>query len=208
MARLTLVGLVARDGAAEKTGQRGRGKRGGVTDYLTGQEEQRYFGGCCEHTAQVFSSFCAAFLGILYAMKRVEYFDGHSYFIIVIREMRSPNLLFFFLGDISLEFARQCVKIFGAVFYPLPPQPHSILPFASMPDTAAAPPDMYPRGINPRLRYIKSYWWPYKTFVKQRYAPALSTPTAPLTLIYKDGSDASSSKLSPQSSEIAPWNTM
>lgn len=41
MARLTLVGLVARDGAAEKTGQRGRGKRGGATDYLTGQEEQR-----------------------------------------------------------------------------------------------------------------------------------------------------------------------
>lgn len=171
-----------------------------MTDYLTRQEEQRYFGGCCEHTVQVFS-FCAAFLGILYAMKRVEYFDGHSYFIIVIREMRSPNLLFFFLGD-------TCVKIFGAVFCPFPAQPHSIPPFASMPDIAAPPPDMYPRGMNPRLRYIKSYWWPYKTFVKQRYALALSTPTAPLTLIYKDGSDASSSKLSPQSSEIAPWSTM
>lgn len=179
-----------------------------MTDYLTRQQEQRYFGGCCEHTAQVFS-FCAAFLGILYAMERVKYFDGHSYFIIVIREMRSPNLPFFFLGDISLEFARHamCKDIWCCLlpflrstpFYP---------PIRSMPDTAAPPPDIYPRGMNPRLRYIKPYWWPYKTFVKQRYAPALSTPTSLLTLIYKDGSDASSSKSSPQSSEIAPWSTM
>jgi hypothetical protein len=26
----------------------------------------------------------------------------------------------------------------------------------------------YARGENPKLRYRKPYWWPYKTFVKQR----------------------------------------
>lgn len=176
-----------------------------MTDYLTGQEEQRYFGDCCEHTAQVFS-FCAAFLGILYVMERVEYFDGHSYFYY--REMRSPNLLFFFSGrHLARVRAAMCKDIWRCLLpfcrsTPFYPSIHS------MPDTAAPPPDMYPRGMNPRLRYIKPYWWPYKTFVKQRYASALSTPTAALTLIYKDGSDASSSKLSPQSLGIAPWSTM
>ncbi|OWZ78382.1 DRAP deaminase [Cryptococcus neoformans Tu401-1] len=38
-----------------------------------------------------------------------------------------------------------------------------------MSDPAAPTTNMYPRGMNPRLRYIKSYWWPYKTFVKQRW---------------------------------------
>lgn len=28
----------------------------------------------------------------------------------------------------------------------------------------------YARGENPKLRYIKPYWWPYRTFVKQRCA--------------------------------------
>ncbi|WVN86508.1 uncharacterized protein L203_101672 [Cryptococcus depauperatus CBS 7841] len=27
----------------------------------------------------------------------------------------------------------------------------------------------YAKGLNPMLRYIKPYWWPYKTFVKQRW---------------------------------------
>ncbi|WWC62391.1 uncharacterized protein I303_104987 [Kwoniella dejecticola CBS 10117] len=27
----------------------------------------------------------------------------------------------------------------------------------------------YPKGMNPKLRYIKPYWWPYRTFVKQRW---------------------------------------
>ncbi|WVW84495.1 hypothetical protein I302_106529 [Kwoniella bestiolae CBS 10118] len=27
----------------------------------------------------------------------------------------------------------------------------------------------YPKGMNPKLRYIKPYWWPYKTHVKQRW---------------------------------------
>jgi hypothetical protein len=26
----------------------------------------------------------------------------------------------------------------------------------------------YRRGENPKLRYKKPYWWPYRTFVKQR----------------------------------------
>lgn len=26
----------------------------------------------------------------------------------------------------------------------------------------------YARGENPKLRYKKPYWWPYRTFVKQR----------------------------------------
>ncbi|WVR06210.1 hypothetical protein IAU60_003240 [Kwoniella sp. DSM 27419] len=26
-----------------------------------------------------------------------------------------------------------------------------------------------PRGMNPKLRYCKPYWWPYKTFVKERW---------------------------------------
>ncbi|WVQ80560.1 hypothetical protein IAT38_002665 [Cryptococcus sp. DSM 104549] len=26
-----------------------------------------------------------------------------------------------------------------------------------------------PNGLNPRLRYLKPYWWPYKTFVKERW---------------------------------------
>lgn len=26
----------------------------------------------------------------------------------------------------------------------------------------------YGRGENPKLRYKKPYWWPYRTFVKQR----------------------------------------
>ena len=29
----------------------------------------------------------------------------------------------------------------------------------------------YGRGENPKLRYKKPYWWPYRTFVKQRYVP-------------------------------------
>lgn len=27
----------------------------------------------------------------------------------------------------------------------------------------------YPIGQDPRLRYIKPYWWPYQTYVKERY---------------------------------------
>ncbi|OCF62327.1 DRAP deaminase [Kwoniella mangroviensis CBS 10435] len=27
----------------------------------------------------------------------------------------------------------------------------------------------HPKGMNPKLRYIKPYWWPYKTHVKQRW---------------------------------------
>ena len=27
----------------------------------------------------------------------------------------------------------------------------------------------YPRGQDPRLRYRKPYWWPYRTFVKERW---------------------------------------
>ncbi|WWC70611.1 uncharacterized protein I206_104562 [Kwoniella pini CBS 10737] len=27
----------------------------------------------------------------------------------------------------------------------------------------------FPKGMNPKLRYIKPYWWPYRTFVKQRW---------------------------------------
>ncbi|ODN81736.1 hypothetical protein L202_02127 [Cryptococcus amylolentus CBS 6039] len=30
-------------------------------------------------------------------------------------------------------------------------------------------PAQYERGMNPRLRYIKPYWWPYKTYVKERW---------------------------------------
>jgi hypothetical protein len=30
------------------------------------------------------------------------------------------------------------------------------------------PKDKVPNGQNPRLRYKKPYWWPYKTFVKER----------------------------------------
>lgn len=26
----------------------------------------------------------------------------------------------------------------------------------------------YPQGMHPRLRYLQPYWWPYRTFVKQR----------------------------------------
>lgn len=27
---------------------------------------------------------------------------------------------------------------------------------------------VYPNGENPKLRYIKPYWWPYMTYVKKR----------------------------------------
>ncbi|WWD18341.1 hypothetical protein CI109_102791 [Kwoniella shandongensis] len=27
----------------------------------------------------------------------------------------------------------------------------------------------YSKGMNPKLRYIKPYWWPYRTFVKERW---------------------------------------
>lgn len=27
----------------------------------------------------------------------------------------------------------------------------------------------YATGQDPRLRYIKPYWWPYQTYVKERY---------------------------------------
>ncbi|KAL7423228.1 hypothetical protein Q5752_002528 [Cryptotrichosporon argae] len=27
----------------------------------------------------------------------------------------------------------------------------------------------FPNGMNPKLRYIKPYWWPYRTFVKERW---------------------------------------
>jgi hypothetical protein len=37
----------------------------------------------------------------------------------------------------------------------------------------AAQPKKYARGENPKLRYKKPYWWAYKTFVKQRYVPAM-----------------------------------
>jgi len=37
----------------------------------------------------------------------------------------------------------------------------------------------YPRGQNPKLRYIKPYWWPYKTFVKERSV----LPTQSLLLV-------------------------
>lgn len=147
-----------------------------MTDYLRGQEEQRYFGGCCEHTAQV-STFCAAFLGMVYnAMERVEYFGGFFCFAIihVVREMRSPNLFFFLDNKLSL----QCIQILDAVSCPRPRPLPLPSPVCSMSDPAAPTTNMYPRGMNPRLRYIKSYWWPYKTFVKQRYASALSVPTA------------------------------
>lgn len=36
----------------------------------------------------------------------------------------------------------------------------------------------YPNGENPRLRYLKPYWWPYRTFVKQRYV--FRAPQKPL----------------------------
>lgn len=141
---------------------------GEMTDYLRRQEEQRYFGGCCEHTAQVFS-FCAAFLGMVcYALERVEYFGGFFCFVIyfyVVREMRSPNLFSFFLGN-KLSF--QCIQILDIVSCRLLLLPSPRPSICSMPDPAASSSNMYPRGMNPRLRYIKSYWWPYKTFVKQR----------------------------------------
>ncbi|WVQ73163.1 hypothetical protein IAR50_002727 [Cryptococcus sp. DSM 104548] len=34
---------------------------------------------------------------------------------------------------------------------------------------AADKPVQYEKGMNPRLRYIKPYWWPYKTYVKERW---------------------------------------
>lgn len=91
---------------------------GEMTDYLRRQEEQRYFGGCCEHTAQVFS-FCAAFLGMVcYALERVEYFGGFFCFVIyVVREMRSPNLFSFFLGN---KLSLQCIQILD-ILLPSPP---------------------------------------------------------------------------------------
>ena len=37
------------------------------------------------------------------------------------------------------------------------------------PETRAGPSrKRYPNGLDPRLKYQKPYWWPYKTFVKQR----------------------------------------
>ncbi|KAK8858451.1 hypothetical protein IAR55_002678 [Kwoniella newhampshirensis] len=42
------------------------------------------------------------------------------------------------------------------------PTPESILPST---ETSKK----YPKGMNPKLRYIKPYWWPYKTFVKERW---------------------------------------
>jgi len=35
-------------------------------------------------------------------------------------------------------------------------------------DDGYVAPKMFPNGMNPMLRYCKPYWWPYKTFVKQR----------------------------------------
>lgn len=92
----------------------------------------------------------------------------------VVREMRSPNLFFFLDNKLSL----QCIQILDAVSCPRPRPLPLPSPVCSMSDPAAPTTNMYPRGMNPRLRYIKSYWWPYKTFVKQRYASALSVPTA------------------------------
>jgi hypothetical protein len=34
---------------------------------------------------------------------------------------------------------------------------------------AAAPKPVYPQGQNPGLRYIEPYYFPYKTFAKQRW---------------------------------------
>jgi hypothetical protein len=31
------------------------------------------------------------------------------------------------------------------------------------------PEKLYPNGQDPRLRYLKPYWWPYRTFVKNRW---------------------------------------
>lgn len=28
---------------------------------------------------------------------------------------------------------------------------------------------MFPNGLHPMLRYCRPYWWPYRTFVKQRW---------------------------------------
>lgn len=76
-----------------------------MTDYLRGQEEQRYFGGCCEHTAQV-STFCAAFLGMVYnAMERVEYFGGFFCFAIIPCCSGNAEPQSFFFSGQQIEFA-------------------------------------------------------------------------------------------------------
>ena len=33
----------------------------------------------------------------------------------------------------------------------------------------AAPAGTYGQGLDPRLRYKPAYWWPYRTFVKERW---------------------------------------
>ena len=43
---------------------------------------------------------------------------------------------------------------------------------SSIPATAPAPvptAPSYPQGKDPRLRYKPAYWWPYRTFVKERW---------------------------------------
>ncbi|KAI9631882.1 pseudouridine synthase [Dioszegia hungarica] len=36
-------------------------------------------------------------------------------------------------------------------------------------ESSAAAQHRYPTGHDPRLRYIKPYWWPYQTYVKERW---------------------------------------
>ena len=45
---------------------------------------------------------------------------------------------------------------------------------ASSPSLIHVKESTFPRSENPKLRYIKPYWWPYKTFVKDRSVPTTS----------------------------------
>lgn len=70
----------------------------------------------------------------------------------------------------------------------------------------------YARGMHPMLRYCKPYWWPYKTFAKQRCVKRGRGGVIPGAAWCADvpcagGSGASSSRSSVPSSVIAVSTT-